>query len=96
MGKLKVSALAFGEQLNRPLGSNKVMNLLRHSVQINETETEFILSIHASQKERAKVIPGYRWDTGRRCWIYPKTAKAYDAIIDEFAEYLVGDLPVRF
>ncbi|WP_375513951.1 hypothetical protein, partial [uncultured Nostoc sp.] len=31
MGKLKVSALAFGEQLNRPLGSNKVMNLLRQN-----------------------------------------------------------------
>jgi vacuolar-type H+-ATPase subunit I/STV1 len=64
----------------------------KHGVKIAQTETEFLLSIHASQKERAKTIPGYRWDTVRKYWVYPKTAKSYDALIDEFGDDLIGDL----
>lgn len=70
------------------------MTFSRHSIQITETETEFLLSIHASRKERAKEIPSYRWDTERRCWVYPKTARSYDALIDEFGDDLIGDLTI--
>lgn len=64
----------------------------RHGVKIAQTETEFLLSIHASQRERAKTIPGYRWDTVRKYWVYPKTARSYNALIDEFGDDLIGDL----
>src|SRR5262249_34589410 len=62
----------------------------RHPVELRETDTEFLLFIHASQKERAKDIDGRRWDTNRRCWMYPKTARVYDAIIAEFGDDMVS------
>lgn len=63
-------------------------------VEITETENEFLLSIHASQKERAKKILGYRWDSQRMRWGYPKTVNSYDALIDEFGDDIIGDLTV--
>jgi hypothetical protein len=66
------------------------MNGTRHPVQFQETGAEFLLFIHASQKERAKAIDGRRWDTERRCWVYPKTARVYDAIIAEFGDDMVA------
>jgi chromosome segregation ATPase len=59
-------------------------------VQLQETASEFLLFIHASQKERAKAIDGRRWDTERRCWVYPKTARVYDAIVAEFGDDMVA------
>lgn len=66
------------------------MNGTRHPVQLRESDTEFLLFIHASQKERAKGIDGRRWDTERRCWVYPKTARVYDAIVAEFGDDMVA------
>ena len=66
----------------------------KHSIYITETETEFLLSIHASQKDRAKKIVGCRWVPDQRCWVYPKTARVYDALIEEFSDDLVGDLTI--
>ncbi len=66
----------------------------KHSIRITETETEFLLSIHASQKDRAKKILGCRWVPEQRCWVYPKTARVYDALIEEFRDDLVGDLTI--
>jgi len=54
-----------------------------------ETATNYLLYIHASQKERAKAISGRRWDPERVCWTYPKTPSTYHAIIAEFGEELV-------
>jgi hypothetical protein len=59
---------------------------IKYQVELRETNTEFLLFIHASQKERAKEIEGRRWDTERRCWVYPKTPRVYDAIIAEFGD----------
>jgi hypothetical protein len=66
------------------------MTGIKYQVELRETDTEFLLFIHASQKERAREIEGRRWDTERRCWVYPKTARVYDAIIAEFGDNIVS------
>jgi hypothetical protein len=60
-----------------------------HATPGAEADTELLLFIHASQKERANAIDGRRWDTERRCWAYPKTARVYNAIIVEFGDDMV-------
>ncbi len=50
------------------------------------SNNEFLLFIHPSIKDRAKVVSGYRWDTERRCWVYPKTQQVYKALISEFGD----------
>jgi hypothetical protein len=41
----------------------------RSTANITETEAEYLLAIKdAAQVERAKAIPGYRWDPERVCW----------------------------
>lgn len=56
---------------------------------LKQTSTEFLLFIHPAEKERAKVIGGYRWDTQRKCWVYPSTKRVYDALIAEFGDQLL-------
>jgi len=58
-------------------------------IDIRETEKEFLLFVPAPQKDRARAIAGYRWNPNRRCWVYPKTPRVYDALLAEFRE----DLP---
>jgi hypothetical protein len=70
------------------------MSPSKQTVEISETNTEFLVSLHASQKERAKTIPGYRWDRERRSWVYPKTARVYDGLIAEFGDDLIGTLKI--
>jgi hypothetical protein len=57
---------------------------------IEETETEYLLKIPYEQRDRAKAISGWRWDEKRICWVYPRTARNYDALIGEFGEDLVA------
>lgn len=75
------------------LGNNR--QTMVHNISLTETETEYLLKIPASQKERAKSIPQYRWDASRVCWVYPKTVKSYDALIEEFGDDLVRDLKIK-
>lgn len=49
---------------------------------------EYLLSIPAAQKERAKGIPGRRWDIERKVWKFKRTQEAYDALIAEFGDDL--------
>src|SRR5690349_7686334 len=58
-------------------------------IDIRETEKEFLLFVTAPQKDRARAIAGYRWHPNRRCWVYPKTPRVYDALLAEFH----ADLP---
>jgi hypothetical protein len=63
-------------------------------IEIRETATELLLYIPASQKERARAIEGRRWEPERRCWVYPKTRRMYDALIGEFGDDVVpGSVP---
>lgn len=57
-------------------------------IELKETETEYLLFIHYSQKERAKKIEGRQWDQSRKCWVYPKNRSVYDALIAEFGDKL--------
>ena len=55
---------------------------------LKSSDSEFLLFIHPVIKERAKVISGYRWDSIRKCWVYPKTQRVYKALISEFGDEL--------
>lgn len=54
------------------------------SIRITETEQEYLLSIPAGQRERAKEIEGRSWDPERKVWIYPRTKRMYRALLAEF------------
>ncbi len=49
-----------------------------------ESESALLLFVPYGERERAKRVEGRRWDAERKCWVYPKTARAYDAVISEF------------
>ena len=53
---------------------------------IKETETNYLLSIPISQKERAKKIFPRTWNPEQAVWVYPKTRKIFDELIAEFGE----------
>ncbi|WP_152541235.1 hypothetical protein [Kallotenue papyrolyticum] len=55
-------------------------------IHIKETETEYLLFIPPSQKERARAIQGRRWDAERKCWVFPRTNRMYDILIAEFGD----------
>lgn len=57
---------------------------------LEETDTEYLLRISYEQRDRAKAIAGRRWDEKRKCWVYPRTARIFDALIGEFGEDLVS------
>jgi chromosome segregation ATPase len=57
---------------------------------LEETDTEYLLKISYEQRDRAKAIAGRRWDEKRKCWVYPRTARIFDALIGEFGEDLVS------
>lgn len=53
---------------------------------LRETSDEYLLSIPAKEKERARGIRGRRWDIERKVWRFDRTIEAHDALISEFAE----------
>ncbi len=60
-------------------------------IRIRETKTEYLLSIPAAQKERARGIQGRRWDPQRVCWVYPRNTRMYHALIAEFGDDLTSE-----
>ncbi len=57
-------------------------------IDIQETETEYLLTIPQEQKARAKTIKPRDWDWKLSVWRYPRTTVLYDALIDEFGDDL--------
>lgn len=55
---------------------------------IRETKNEYLLYIPPAQKERARGIQGRKWDPQRRCWVYPRTVRMYNALVAEFGDDL--------
>ncbi len=53
-------------------------------IEVTENEWQFLVRIHASQKERASRIPGRRWNPEIGRWVYPKSTTTYDALTEEF------------
>lgn len=39
-----------------------------------------------AMKARAKQIPGYRWDTHAKAWVYPNTSENFGRIVAEFGD----------
>ncbi len=57
-------------------------------IDIQGNADEYLLTIPPAQKERAKAIPGRRWDPERKVWKFRRTQEAYDALIAEFGDDL--------
>lgn len=57
-------------------------------IQLEETTNEYLLQIHASEKERARKIPGRSWDPHRKRWVFPKTSEVLDQLLIEFGDDL--------
>lgn len=57
-------------------------------IDIQENETEYLLTIPQEQKERARAIKGRDWSWKRKVWAYPRTNETYDALIAEFGKDL--------
>jgi len=53
-------------------------------IEVTETEEDYEVKIAPGEKERAKKIPGRRWDPPRTRWVYPKTLPTYRALRKEF------------
>lgn len=53
-------------------------------IEVTETEKDYEVKISPGEKERAKKIPGRRWDPQRTRWVYPKTSTCYRALKREF------------
>ena len=59
----------------------------RFTTEITDDNQNFYIRIAASDRERAKRIPGRRWDPGIAKWVCPRTKVAYDAIKREFTRH---------
>jgi hypothetical protein len=60
-------------------------------VTLQESDSEYLLYIHASLKERAKKIKPHVWNGTRRCWAYPHSPQVYQEIKAEFGRELVDE-----
>ena len=60
-------------------------------IRIKETKNEYLLFIPPDQKERARGIQGRKWDPQRRCWVYPRTVRMYNALVAEFGDDLTPE-----
>jgi hypothetical protein len=57
---------------------------------LEETDSEYLLFIHYTEKARASGIQGRKWDSERKCWVYPKNQRSYYALLAEFGDDLIG------
>ena len=56
----------------------------RPDTEVTQDSRNYYIRIAARDRERAKRIPGRRWDPERVKWVCPKTPAAYAAIMREF------------
>ena len=68
-------------------------------IEVTETDKDYEVKIAPGEKERAKKIPGRRWDPQRTRWVYPKTAACYRRLKREFerdaAKFNIRKPPVK-
>lgn len=53
-------------------------------IEVTETDEDYEVKIAPGEKERAKKIPGRRWDPQRTRWVFPKTTACYRLLRREF------------
>lgn len=59
-----------------------------NEVFLEETEIEYLLFIHYKRKNLARKVPDSHWDAQRLCWVFPKTRRHYDALVERFKDEL--------
>ena len=68
-------------------------------IEVTETKEDYEVKIAPGEKERAKKIPGRRWDPQRTRWVYPKTTACYRRLRREFqrdaAKFDIRKPPVK-
>lgn len=68
-------------------------------IEVTETDKDYEVKIAPGEKERAKKIPGRRWDPQRTRWVFPKTTACYRRLRREFqrdaAKFNIRKPPVR-
>jgi hypothetical protein len=60
------------------------LNIHPFPIEVTEDQSQFLVRIHASQKERASRIAGRRWNPEIERWVYPKTLPIYEALTEGF------------
>lgn len=59
-------------------------------VRLEESDSELLLFVPFVDRERAKKVDGRRWDPQRKCWVYPKSPRTFDALVGEFGDELMA------
>ncbi len=54
-------------------------------IRVFEDESDYLVQIPVDLRDRAKAMPGRRWDPERRLWVIPKSEQAYRRLSDEFS-----------
>lgn len=52
--------------------------------QIRIINNQIYLKCDFADKDKAKEIPGYRWDREQKCWVYPLSLEVYKQICEHF------------
>jgi hypothetical protein len=58
--------------------------------------SELLLFVSYADRDLAKEVQGYRWDTTRKCWIFPMEEATYRAILAKFGDGLELRGPAAF
>jgi hypothetical protein len=53
-------------------------------IQLDQTESHYLLSIPNTQIDRAKKIIPCEWDSTNKVWKYPRNMSTYDSLMNEF------------
>ena len=64
---------------------------------LKESRTEYLLYVPYGLRHQARRIEGRRWDSSRKCWAFPKTARALRHLRLEFGDVLTveAESPTR-
>jgi SNF2 family DNA or RNA helicase len=54
--------------------------------QIRIQNNQIYLKCDFADKDKAKEIPGYRWDREQKCWVYPLSLEVYKQICEHFPD----------
>lgn len=54
--------------------------------QIRIINNQIYLKCDFADKDKAKEIPGYRWDREQKCWVYPLSLEIYKQICERFPD----------
>ena len=59
---------------------------------LKESRTEYLLYVPYALRHQARRVEGRRWDSSRKCWAFPKTARALSNLRLEFGDALTVEV----